>query len=211
MQRVRLAVFGGRIEHFIAIALLYQPPGALGIAHVLAKFGLNLRRQQLERHRGLRGKVRLVPEHARNDREAGSDDADRLRRNTLADEGTQEYAGVLPALAAVKFQRPRNGLPFVAPDGTNARRLHPPVARVGRICSAERVVAGQQLIGDQAERVHIVRRVRVLPLDHVDGGVRHRQAAQGSGVEGIFQPLDAGDFRCARDAEIQNLAARRSW
>src|SRR6185436_19866506 len=83
---------------------------------------------------------------------------------------------------------------------------HAVVSSLDRGCPAERMTAGEELIGHAGERIDVVARIGLLVEQHLGAGIGWRQRAKRAGVEaragGAIVAL-AGQG--ARDAEVEDL------
>ena len=83
---------------------------------------------------------------------------------------------------------------------------HPLVRGLDRGCAAERMTAGQQLIGDAGQCIDVVARIGLLVEEHLGAGVGRRQRAERAGVEArAGRAIVALARQGAGDPEVEHL------
>ena len=108
-----------------------------------------------------------------------------------------------PSPGSIEFERPIDRTPAAPSDVLEWRGSQPSCRRLAGRQAAVRMPPGEELIGHEAERVHVVRRMRLPALRHLAGRVAWRQRREPSRVERIRRPV--GFARKPRDAEVEDL------
>src|SRR5690606_17553405 len=118
-------------------------------------------------------------------------------------------SGRWPSILPLEGQRPLDGSPLPLADAGNALWFDLLSPRFIGVHAVVGMFAGEQFIGDTAERVDIVTLVRCFALEHFQAGVGRCERAQAAGIENgaivlaLFAVFRLRD--CAGDTEVEDL------
>ncbi len=141
----------------------------------------------------------------RKTRESHLDQGPRFLRARFVVELRDETHNTRHACVAIERKRGPQRAPLLRVEIGRTLRLEVRIASLRRRQSIKRVVARQQLVGDAAERIDVVARVRLAMLNHLWTRIRGRQRAETAGVEDSCIALLLRPLKHAGNAEVDHL------